>query len=111
MEVFTPLVGVTFRPVEAKEIVKSLTQADGTLLSLEAEPTNPYDNRAVKVLHDPSGLHIGYVAKENNWDVFEALQNGEELCIEIVSFESTLKPTLLISSVEEVSLGGQDDFE
>lgn len=104
MEIFAPLVGVTFRPPEAKEIVKALTRDSGTILSLEAEPTNPYDSRAVKVIHDPTGIHIGYIAKENNFEVFEALQNGEELCMEIVGFENTLKPTLLISSVPTEAL-------
>lgn len=101
MEVFVNLVGVSFRPKEAKEIVKHLTREDGTSLSLEAEPNNAYDDRAVKVIHDPSGLHIGYLAKENNWEVSEALANGEELCVEIVGFENTLKPTLLITDVDD----------
>jgi hypothetical protein len=100
MEVFANLVGVTFRGSEAKEIVKSLTREDGNHLSLEAEPNNEYDPRAVKVIHDPTNTHIGYIARENNYDVFCALQNAEELNIEIVGFENTLKPTLLITGKE-----------
>ena len=100
MEVFANLVGVTFRPAEAKEIVKALTREDGIHLTLEAEPSNPYDDHAVRVIHDPTGMHIGYIARENNWEIFQALQNNEELCIEIVGFENTLKPTLLVSSVD-----------
>jgi hypothetical protein len=96
MEVFVNLVGVTFRPAEAKEIVKRLNPDDGYQLSLEAEPNNPYDSNAVKVIHNPTGMHIGYLAKENNYDVARALENGEELSIEIVGFENTIKPTLLI---------------
>ena len=99
MEVFVNLVGVTFRPPEAKEIVKNLSRDDGKLLSLEAEPDNEYDNNAVKVIHDPTGVHIGYLARENNYEVFSALQNATELCIEIVGFENTVKPTLLITDV------------
>lgn len=98
MEIFSSLVGVTFRGSEAKEIVKHLTREDSERLSLEAEPDNAYDERAVKVIHDPTNTHIGYIARENNWDVFEALQNGDELKIEIVGFENTLKPTLLITN-------------
>jgi len=104
MEVFAPLVGVTFRGADAKEIVKHLTREDGNKLTLECEPKNPYDDHAVKVIFDPTGEHIGYIAKENNWDVFYALENGEELCIEIVGFENTLKPTLLITTVDSDSL-------
>lgn len=99
MEAFCTLVGVTFRGAEVKEIVKHLTREDGKLLSLEAEPDNPYDDHAVKVIHDPTNTHIGYLARENNYDVFSALANGDELCIEIVGFENTLKPTLLITDV------------
>jgi hypothetical protein len=101
MEVFSPLVGVTFRPAEAKDIVRGLTQEDGDKLSLEAEPDNAYDPRAVKVIHTPTGEHLGYIARENNFEIFNALQNEVPLEIEIVSFENTLKPTLLITSVEE----------
>lgn len=101
MEAFVHLVGVTFRGPEAKEIVKHLTRDDGVNLSLEAEPDNEYDSCAVKVIHDPTNTHIGFLARENNWNVFQALQNGDELCIEIVGFENTLKPTLLITAVPE----------
>lgn len=97
MEVFVNLVGVTFRGGEARDIVKSLTPADGDKLSLEAEPENPYDSNAVKVIHDPTGTHIGYLARENNWEISDGLQNGAEFDIEIVGFENTLKPTLLIT--------------
>lgn len=100
MEVFVNLVGVTFRGAEAKEIVKSLTREDGANLSLEAEPDNEYDNHAVKVIHNPTNTHIGYLARENNYDVFDSLQNDTDLQIEIVGFENTLKPTLLITEAE-----------
>lgn len=98
MEVFVNLVGVTFRPATAKEIVKKLTTDDGELLELEAEPTNEYDSHAVKVNYKPTGEHIGYLARENNFEIFLALERGDDLDIEIVGFENTLKPTLLISS-------------
>ena len=101
MEIFVNLVGVTFRGAEAKEIVKSLTRQDGVNLSLEAEPDNEYDVCAVKVIHDPTNTHIGYLARENNYDVFNSLQNDTELCVEIVGFENTLKPTLLITTVPQ----------
>lgn len=108
MEVFANLVGVTFRGGDARDIVKSLTQADGDKLTLEAEPTNAYDSHAVKVIHNPSGEHIGYLAKENNYEVFLALENNEPVSIDIVGFENTLKPTLLISSIDDVPLTAED---
>jgi hypothetical protein len=111
MEAFVHLVGVTFRGGEAKEIVKHLTREDGVNLSLECEPDNAYDSCAVKVIHDPTGTHIGYLARENNYDVFSALQNATELCIEIVGFENTLKPTLLITDVPEHALDDTDAEE
>jgi hypothetical protein len=97
MEIFSPLVGVTFRPAEAKEIVKALTPSDGHKLSLIADPTNEYDSHAVKVVDEETGTHLGFIAKENNLEIFEALQRGEELKVEIVGFENTIKPTLLIT--------------
>jgi hypothetical protein len=100
MEVFVNLVGVTFRGAYAKEIVKKLTPDDGELLALETEPTNEYDHQAVKVIYKPDGTHIGYLARENNQAVFWALEQGEEMTIEIAGFENTIKPTLLISWIE-----------
>lgn len=103
MEVFANLVGVTFRPAEAKEIVKSLTREDGDKLRLQAEPDNEYDNHAVMVFYvrdeliPDADLHIGYLARENNYEVFLALERNANMDIEIVGFENTLKPTLLIS--------------
>jgi hypothetical protein len=98
MEIFAPLVGVTFRGTSAREIVKHLTPSDGELLELEADPTNEYDSMAVKVNYRPTGEHIGFIAKENNPQVFAALERGEELMVEIVGFENSLKPTLLITN-------------
>lgn len=107
MEVFANLVGVTFRGSEAKEIVKHLTPADGNQLMLEAEPDNDYDGNAVKVIHNPTGMHIGYLARENNYDVARALERGDVLTVEIVGFENTLKPTLLITD-DETPLTAED---
>lgn len=101
MEVFATVVGATFRPAPAKDIIKRLTTQDGELLELKAEPTNEYDNHAVMVLYKPNGTHIGYLARENNYEVFLALEQGVEPTIEIVGFENTLKPTLLISAIEK----------
>lgn len=98
MEIFANLVGVTFRGAGAVAIVKRLTPDDGHLLSLEPEPDNPYDSCAVKVIHKPTGMHIGFLARENNYEIFKALERKEELQVQIVGFENTIKPTLLITA-------------
>lgn len=94
MEIFAPCVGVSFRGKEAVALVKSLTPDDGERLSLEADPDNEYDDHAVKILCD--GVFIGFVARENNARIFEALQAGTELNVQILNFENTIKPVLLI---------------
>jgi HIRAN domain-containing protein len=98
MEVFVNLVGVSFRGGYAKELVKKLTLDDGELLELRAEPTNEYDPQAVMVIYKPDRTHVGYLARENNHDVFEALERGKELDVKIVGFENSIKPTLLITA-------------
>lgn len=55
------LVGATFRPREAKDAIRNLGKGDQ--LRLEREPTNAYDENAVKVIDLISGLFIGYVPK------------------------------------------------
>jgi hypothetical protein len=102
MEVFSTLMGVTFRGGDAREIVKRLTPDDGDQLALVADPNNEYDSNAVMVMHRPTDCHIGFLAKENNFDVSEHLRNGGgPLKIEIVGFENTLKPTLLITDAND----------
>jgi hypothetical protein len=98
MEIIAPLVGVTFRGAGCRDIVKRLTPDDGELLTLETEPLNEYDSNAVKVIYQPSGDHIGYLAKENNQQVFAALEAGEQLKVQIVGFENSIKPVLLITN-------------
>lgn len=86
------MVGATFRPVEAKEIVRSLTIGDR--VQLEAHPDNEYDSTAVAVYSDD--VHIGFIPRDSNSALFERLMNGEEIDAEIVAFENTLKPVLEI---------------
>lgn len=97
MEIYATVVGVSFRGKEAREIVKGLTTKDGEKLTLVAEPGNEYDDHAVMVFHNPSGVHIGYLSRENNKQVFEELTKNIKLNVRIVSFEATLKPILLIT--------------
>lgn len=89
------LMGANFRPAESRDIVKGLSMGDGHLLSLEVEPNNQYDMFAVKVLCNEK--HIGYLPKGPNEIIFDKLIEGSEpTSIEIVAFESSLKPVMQI---------------
>lgn len=64
--VVAPLVGVAFRPSEARRMVAHM--GTPTEVELVAEPTNPYDPNAIQVLCD--GTHIGYIARDRTADIF-----------------------------------------
>lgn len=87
------MVGATFRPAEAKEIIRGL--GIGDRVELRADPENEYDNTAVACYYDDT--HIGFLPKESNSAIFEALMEGEEYEGEIIAFENTLKPILEIA--------------
>ncbi len=57
------LAGLQFRPIEDTESI-----AQNMILKLEAEPDNPYDGHAIKVLTE-SGKHIGYIPKKVTQEV------------------------------------------
>ena len=94
MDIFSTLVGVTFRPAGTMAIVKSL--AIGDRLYLEPEPDNAYDSNAIKVL-DEAGNHLGYLSRESNAETAEWLAEGGEAYAEVVSFLSEIKPHLRIT--------------
>ncbi len=118
MQFITVLAGASFRPAEAKAALKAV---DGTeTLRLEAEPTNPYDVNAVKVIMTAAGVDhvIGYVPRTDNYELsllLQGIQNPdadsplfaeghtpEVTRCEILDFVSgPLKPTIVI----EVSTG------
>lgn len=87
------MVGATFRPAEAKEIVRGLYI--GNRVQLVADPNNAYDTTAVAVYSDD--VHIGFIPKESNSALFTVLMDGAEISAEIVAFENSLKPVLEIS--------------
>lgn len=98
MQVFSTLMGVSFRPAEAREIVRGLLKTDAEYLRLEREPTNEYDPNAVKViLYD---THIGYCARANNFEISQALDVGIVPGIILVELHPT-KPTMLIEWNDE----------
>ena len=54
------IAGLSFRPEKDQEVIKT-----GLALLLEAEPDNPYDNNAIKlVTFDDPRIHVGYVPKK-----------------------------------------------
>lgn len=87
------MVGATFRPAEAKDIVRGLTIGDR--VQLAPDPNNEYDNKAVAVYSDD--VHIGFIPRDSNSAVFAVLVDGAEISAEIIAFESTLKPVLEIN--------------
>lgn len=87
------MVGATFRPAEARDIVKSL--GIGDRVQLRADPSNEYDSTAVAVYSDD--VHIGFIPKDSNSALFAVLMDGAEITGQIIAFENTLKPVLEIS--------------
>lgn len=86
------MVGATFRPPEAKAIVRGLFI--GHQVQLVADPNNECDSTAVAVHFDD--VHIGFIPREFNSALFAVLMDGAEISAEIVAFESMLKPVLEI---------------
>jgi len=53
------IAGLSFRPQKDQEAIKL-----GQVLLLEAEPDNPYDNNAIKLVTLEDKIHVGYVPKK-----------------------------------------------
>lgn len=73
------LMGVNFRPIEAKAIVLKLQEGDA--LILQREPLNAYDGNAVQVLAPDDNevepnCFLGYVAKEIASDLAPWMDQG-----------------------------------
>lgn len=107
IEIFSTVVGITFRPASAKEAMDSLVIGDRLLF--EPEPSNPYDSNAVKVIEPESGEFIGYLSRESNSEVAEHLADDNPYHCEIVSFLSTRKPHVRIELYDREEEG--DDSE
>ena len=93
------MVGASFRPASAKEIIKQLSIGDR--LELRADPNNEYDSTAVACYYDDIQhgymVHIGFIPRDSNSALFAVLMDGAEISAEIVAFQSDLKPVLEIS--------------
>lgn len=86
------MVGATFRPAAAKEVLKQLKIGDQ--LELRADPDNEYDSTAVACYY--AHHHIGFIPRDSNSALFAVLTDGAEISAEIIAFENTLKPVLEI---------------
>lgn len=99
MQILAALVGMNFRPREAREIVKTLSIGDE--LELEPEPSNPWDSNAVKVIEPNSGEFIGYLSRESNAETAEHLTADGEYECKVVAWLATNKPHLEITLFED----------
>jgi hypothetical protein len=90
----TKVVGTTFRnPEHLKEV------ENGDFVLLDPEVGNPADPHAVKVLHDRTGNHIGYVRKETD--------NGDALASE-VWHNTNFKGHLYVARVQITGAGKEN---
>ena len=55
--------GTTFRRENVEKVAQQIDNKKHILVTLEAEPTNPYDSNAIKVLMN--GEFVGYVPKDS----------------------------------------------
>lgn len=92
MQIFSEIVGVHFRPAEAKAIHNDLQI--GQHVDLIPEPDNNYDPNAVMVYSD--NVHIGYVARVNNYEIADYLNSGGEHAVATVNRREGNKFVLLI---------------
>lgn len=87
------MVGATFRPADAKDVIKALRIGD--VVDLVPDSNNEYDPHAVQVLRDD--VHIGFVPASENGALFAGLiqRDGDEpFTGEVIAFENTLKPVI-----------------
>ena len=69
-EFYMKVAGVTF---DGRQRIVARLQPNQELMFVP-EPSNPYDNHAVKIC-TLSGEQIGYIAKEHNYQIFYNLIN------------------------------------
>lgn len=69
------LVGASFRPKEAKEVLADLSEGDTVYLVREGD--NRYDSNAIQIFAEPElQTHIGYVAKHEAAEIAEAMDDA-----------------------------------
>ena len=105
--------GVSFRPGYPDNLTSLVDRyPDGQVIPvvLEREPSNPYDERAVKVLIE--GEHVGYVPKAINAPITEALDAGEAFTCRVEEVPISKKggasrPGLIIHVVKTAGVARQ----
>ena len=73
------VVGMKFRGYKPADIVSTYS---ASIITLEPEPTNPYDAKAIKVLVE--GKHMGYVTKDDCARVQEYMTANPMHAFEVV---------------------------
>jgi hypothetical protein len=98
------LVGVNFRDVETRALVKDHDLFETFPLRLERELDNEYDANAVRVIADtgfadsgPIDTFVGYVERAVAAEIAPLLDDGAEPSIEVLGWLSALKPHLQIT--------------
>ena len=92
------VVGMHFRGAEAKSLVSSFSPPVN--LRLEREPTNQFDEMAIKVFYDDT--HIGYVERDRAAFIAPWLDQGVEFtctCEELEVRKNNLHPICTIAAV------------
>lgn len=92
MQIFSEIVGVHFRPAEAKALHNALQIGEN--VDLVAEPNNKYDPNAVMVMSE--GEHIGYVARVNNYEIADYLNDGGKEAVATINRREGNKFVMLI---------------
>jgi hypothetical protein len=91
------IAGTSFRDPIARQYAKIMP--DGTLLKVEAEPTNAHDPLAVKVL-TPDNMHLGYVPRESSGAIALLLTEGVALRVEVTGTSKAGFKTITVSADE-----------
>jgi hypothetical protein len=89
------IAGVQFRPLEAKEAIKTLKPS--TNLMLMPEPTNKFDPNAVQIIcnekeEGDKDIFLGYVPKKFSAEISAALEVGIDLECIVESINPSAKP-------------------
>lgn len=93
------LAGANFRPAETKEFIRHELET-GSSVTFEREPTNPYDENAIRVLgHDSQDqeFFIGFVPKSDNLLLSQYLAEGGTAEGEVISFVGDIKPVVRVT--------------
>lgn len=99
-QIISPLMGLSFRPAEVKEIVLALEPGDELYLVRDEE--NEYDSNAIKVVNEDN-IFLGFIAKEVAADLAPMMDEDEDLgiIVEVADTVNPRKPNLQITWPDE----------